>query len=71
MMKPHFKDGFLFLKELFAAEIPKTEIKMKNPLYPGEAILGLSKIFTCQFHYEHMQPKYETQILKSVLWWRH
>lgn len=47
MMKPHFKDGFLFLKELFAAEIPKTEIKMKNPLYPGEAILGLSKIFTC------------------------
>ena len=29
-MKPNFKDGYSFSKELFAAEIRKTEIKMNK-----------------------------------------
>ena len=46
MMKLHFKDGFPFLKELFPADMPKTEIKMKKLLCPGQAIFNLSKTFT-------------------------
>ena len=43
VMKPNFKDGYPFLKEFFAVEIGKTEIKMIKPVYLGQAILDLSK----------------------------
>ena len=43
VMKPNFKDAFPFFKDLFAVEMGKTEIKMKNPVYLGQAILNLSK----------------------------
>ena len=37
-MKPNFKDGHPFSKYLFAVEMEKTEIKMKKPVYLGQAI---------------------------------
>ena len=37
-MKPNFKDGHPFSKYLFAVEMGKTEIKMKKPVYLGQAI---------------------------------
>ena len=43
VMKPNFKDGYPFSKELFAVEMGKTEIKMNKPVYLGQAILDLSK----------------------------
>ena len=32
-MKPNFKGGYPFSKELFAVEMGKTEIKMNKPVY--------------------------------------
>ena len=46
VMKPNFKDGHSFSKELFAMEMRKTEIKMNKPVYLGQAILDLSKTLT-------------------------
>ena len=43
VIKPNFKDEYLFLKELFAAEMGKTDIKMNNAVYLGQAILDPSK----------------------------
>ena len=39
LMKPKFKVGYPLLKELFAVEIGKTEIKMNKPVYLGQTIL--------------------------------
>ena len=37
VMKPYFKECQSFSKYLFAAEMGKTEIKMKKPVYLGQA----------------------------------
>ena len=58
VMKPNFKDGYPFSKHLFAVETGKTEIKMKKPVYLGQAILDLSKRLMYEFHYDYMKPKY-------------
>ena len=58
VMKPNFKDGYPFSKDLFAVEMGKTEIKMNKPVYLGQAILDLSKTLMYEFHYDYMKPKY-------------
>lgn len=55
MIKPKFKDGFPFSKELFAVKMGKTKIKM--PVYHGKAILDLRKTIMYKFHYEYRQFK--------------
>ena len=35
VMKPNFKDGYPFSKELFAVELGKTNITTNNPVYLG------------------------------------
>ena len=50
-MKQHFKTAHLFSKHIFAVEMGKTEINMKKPVYPGQAILDLSKMPMYEFHY--------------------
>ena len=40
----------------------KTDIKMKKPLYLGEAILYLTKTLIYEIHYSFMQPKYGIKI---------
>ena len=62
VMKPNFKDGFPFSKHLFAVEMGKREIKMKKPVYFGQAILDLSKTLMYEFHYEYMRPKYGSKV---------
>ena len=62
VMKPNFKDGFPFSKHLFAVEMGKTEIKMKKPVYLGQAILDLSKTLMYDFHYEYMRLKYGSKV---------
>ena len=62
-MKPNFKDGYPFPKELLAAEMGKTKIKMNKPVYMGQAILDLRKTLMYEFHYDCMQAKYGSKII--------
>ena len=62
VMKPNFKDGYPFSKELFAVEMGKTEIKMNKPVYLGQAIFDLTKKLMYEFHYDYMQPKYGSKV---------
>ena len=43
VMKPSFKNGYPFSKDLFAVEMGKTEIKMNKPVYLGQVILELRR----------------------------
>ena len=61
-MKPNFKDGHPFLKELLAVEMGKTEITMNKPVHLGQAILDLSKTLKYEFHYDYMRPKYGSKV---------
>ena len=61
-MKPNFKDGHPFLKELFAVEMGKAEITMNKPVHLGQAILDLSKTLKYEFHYDYMRPKYGSKV---------
>ena len=61
-MKPNFKDSHLFSKYLFAVEMGKTEIKMKKPVYLGQAMLDLSKTLMYEFHYDYMRPRYGSKV---------
>ena len=58
VMKPNFKNGYPFSKDLFAVEIGKTEIKMNKPVYLGQPILDLSKTLIHEFHYDYMRPRF-------------
>ena len=44
------------MKELFAVEMGKTEIKMNMPGNLGQAILDVSKTLMYEFHGDYMQP---------------
>ena len=61
VMKPNFRDGFLFSKHLFAVEMGKIEIKMNKHVYRGQAILDLRKTLMYEFHYDYIRPKYDSQ----------
>lgn len=57
-MKPNFKYGYPFSKQLFPVEVGKKEIKMNKLVYLGQAILVPSKTLMHQFHYDYMLWKY-------------
>ena len=42
----------------------KVRVKMNKPIYPGEAILDLSKTIMYEFHYDYMKKKYSKKNLK-------
>lgn len=56
--QPSFKKRTIFDENLVAIEMLKTEIKMNKPIAIGMSILDISKIVMCDFHYNHMKPKY-------------
>ena len=60
VIRPNFKDGYPFLKDLL--EMRKTEIKMKKLVYLGLEILDLRKMLIYMFYYEYMQPKYKSKV---------
>ena len=60
VMKPKFKDGYPFSKELFSVEMGKIEITMNKPVYLGQAISDLSKTLMYEFHYDYMRPRYDS-----------
>ena len=57
-MKPNFKSGVIFGKNLMGCERGKIKVAMKKPVYLGQVILDLSKIVMYEFHYDYMKPKY-------------
>ena len=58
VMKPSFKSGVLFGKNLMGCETGKIKVVMNKPVYLGQAILDLSKIVMYEFHYDYMKQKY-------------
>ena len=57
-MKPNFKSGIRFDETLMGCDMGKIKVVMNKPVYLGQAILNLSKIIMCEFHYDYMKPKY-------------
>ena len=62
VMKPNFKDGYPFLKELFAVDMEKREIPMNKPVYLGQLVLDLSKTLIYEFHYDYTRPRYGSKV---------
>ena len=50
VIKPNFKDGYPFSKELFSFEIRKTNVKMNKLICLGSAILDLIETLMYVFH---------------------
>ena len=49
VMKPNFKSGVLFGENLMGCEMGKIKVVMNKPVYLGQAILDLSKIYCMSF----------------------
>ena len=64
VMKPNFKSGVLFGKNLMGCKMGKIKVVMNKLVYLGQAILDLSKIVMYEFHYDYMVPKYDLEKLK-------
>ena len=55
VMCPNFKSGTLFGPNLMGCEMGKIKVVMNKPVYLGQAILDLSNIVMCEFHYDYMK----------------
>ena len=64
VMKPNFKSGVLFGKNLMGCEMGKIKVVMNKPVYLSQAISEFSKIVMYEFHYDYMVPKYGLEKLK-------
>ena len=62
VMKPNFKSGVLFGKNLMGCEMGKIKVVMNKPVYLGQVILDLSKTIMYEFHYDYMRPKYSNKL---------
>ena len=58
VMKPNFKSGILFGKNLMGCEMGKIKVVMSKPVYLGQAIIDISKIIMYKFHYDYTKQKY-------------
>ena len=61
VMKPNFKDGYPFSKELFAVGVGKTKIKMIKPVYLGLVALDLSDTLIMTFTMTTCSPSMEVR----------
>ena len=59
VMKPNFKFGVPFGENLMGCEMGHIKVVMKKPVYPGQAILDLSKIVMYKFHYDYIKLKFK------------
>ena len=64
VMKPNFKSGVLFGRNLMGCEMGRVKVVMNKPVYLGQAILDLSKIVMFELNYDYMVPKYGLEKLK-------
>ena len=58
VMKPNFKFGIPFGKNLRGCKMGKIKVVMNKTAYLRQAILDLSKIVMYEFHYDYMKPMY-------------
>ena len=64
VMKSNFKFGVLFGENLMGCEMGKIKVVMNKLIYLSQAILDLSKIIMCEFHYDYMKQKYNNNKLQ-------
>ena len=57
--KANFISGKIFNENLLAINKIKEELVLNRPIYVGMAILDLSKLLMCVFHYNYMLKKYD------------
>ena len=62
VMKPNFKSEIFFSSNLMDSEMGKIKVLMNKPIYLGQAILDVSKLFMYEFHYDYMILKYEENL---------
>ena len=58
LSKNTYKRSIVFDDNLAAIELFKTQLCLNKPIYLGQVILELSKLYMAQYHYEHIQRKY-------------
>ena len=58
MLKPNFRSGIVFSKNLMGCEMGKIQVTMNKPVYLGQAIFDLSKTIMYEFHYDYMKMRY-------------
>ena len=60
--EPNYHTTKFFAENLLVIELKKTEILMNKPVCLGLSILYLSKIFTYEFFYDYVRPKYVQKV---------
>ena len=56
--EPNYHSTKYISKDLLIMEMKKVEVKMNMPIYPGHAILDLSKTLMHEFWYDYIKPMY-------------
>ncbi|CAH3175005.1 unnamed protein product [Porites evermanni] len=59
--KPNFERSTIFVENLIAVHMKKTQVYFNKPVYVGQAILDLSKTLMFDFHYKYIREKYENK----------
>ena len=60
--EPNYQSTKCISKHLLVMEMKKTEGKMNNPIYLGQAILDLGKTLMFEFWYDYIVPKYSDKV---------
>jgi hypothetical protein len=58
LAKPTLKNVTIFSENMICIDQAKTEIVMNKPIYCGQSILDISKIFMYDYHYNTMMKQY-------------
>lgn len=56
--QPNYKNRTIFLENLAAIHMRKTELVFNKPTYIGMAVLDLSKSLMYNFHYNYIKPTF-------------
>ena len=57
--KPYFKSSYIFEgSQLVTMRMGESTVCLNKPIYLGQMILDLSKVYMYKFHYEYIKPKY-------------
>ena len=64
--KVNYKDSIVFSKDLINVHMKKKIVYFDKPIYVGQAVLDLSKMFMYDFHYDYMMKKYSIEDCKMM-----
>ena len=60
--EPNYDSTKYISKDLLIMEMKKTKVKMKKPIYLGQAILDISKTLMYEFWYDYLKSKYGDKV---------